>query len=180
MSLPKPFPEGSLEKLRAALKDARTKAEFQRVQCLWLRAALGLSGAQVATAIGWHPAAVARLQADYLRQGDAVLAGAGRGGRRRENLTRRAEQELLRKLRAEAAPSEVISSAAVHVAYEKAVGHPVGSSTVLRMLHRHGWTRHALVAMSAHSGSRRNAEGDAPKPRRGPLYQLRPDAEDAP
>ena len=72
MRTPKPLPEGSNEKLAMALKLAKTKGEFQRVQCLWLRASLGLSADKVATAIGWHAGSVRKLQARYLREGEAV------------------------------------------------------------------------------------------------------------
>jgi len=37
------LPEGALERLAEDLKQAKTKAEFQSVQCLWLRASLKLS-----------------------------------------------------------------------------------------------------------------------------------------
>ena len=43
MRPPRPFPEGSAERLEQALRQARSKAEFQRVQCVWLRAGLGLN-----------------------------------------------------------------------------------------------------------------------------------------
>ena len=65
MRPPRPFPEGTLERLQQGLKEARNKAEFQRVQCLWLRAALGLNANQVAQALGWRPTSVRRLQAQY-------------------------------------------------------------------------------------------------------------------
>ena len=55
MRIPKPIPEKAVARLGTALQKAKTKAEYQRVQCLWLRAALGLSSAQVAQAIGWRP-----------------------------------------------------------------------------------------------------------------------------
>jgi hypothetical protein len=55
------LPEGPLERLALDLKPAKTKAGFQRVQCLWLRASLQLSADQVATAIGWHPNSVRTL-----------------------------------------------------------------------------------------------------------------------
>ena len=53
MRKPKELPEGALERLAMDLKQAKTKAEFQSVQCLWLRASLKLSADQVAIAIGW-------------------------------------------------------------------------------------------------------------------------------
>jgi hypothetical protein len=40
MRKPKELPQGALERLAMALKQAKTKAEFQSVQCLWLRASL--------------------------------------------------------------------------------------------------------------------------------------------
>ena len=61
MRTPNPLPEGAHESLAMGLKRAKTKGDFQRVQCLWLRASLGLSADQVATAIGWHPGSVRRL-----------------------------------------------------------------------------------------------------------------------
>ena len=47
------FPKGASKQLNEALKQAKSKAEFQRIQCLWLRASLGLNADQVATALGW-------------------------------------------------------------------------------------------------------------------------------
>ncbi len=37
----RPLPEGTVERLAPLLKQALSKAEYQRVQCLWLRATLG-------------------------------------------------------------------------------------------------------------------------------------------
>ena len=71
------FPKDSPEKLRAALLKARTKGEFQRTQCLWLRVALKLKTSEVATALGWHVNSVRRSQARYLREGEAALKGPG-------------------------------------------------------------------------------------------------------
>jgi hypothetical protein len=41
MRPPRSFPEGTVERLEQALRGARSKAEFQRVQCVWLRVAQG-------------------------------------------------------------------------------------------------------------------------------------------
>ena len=74
MRKPKELPEGALESLATGLKQAKSKAEFQSVQCLWLRASLGLTADQVATAIGWHPNSVRKLQARYFKEGEAALS----------------------------------------------------------------------------------------------------------
>ena len=36
------------------LKEAKSKADYQRIQCVWRRAALGLRAAQIAMALGWQ------------------------------------------------------------------------------------------------------------------------------
>ena len=79
MRKPKELPEGALERLAEDLKQAKTKAEFQSVQCLWLRASLKLSADQVAIAIGWHPNSVRKLQARYFKEGEAALKRGGKG-----------------------------------------------------------------------------------------------------
>jgi hypothetical protein len=67
------LPEGALERLAIDLNQAKTKAEFQSVQCLWLRATLKLSADQVAIAIGWHRNSVRKLQARYFKEGESAL-----------------------------------------------------------------------------------------------------------
>jgi transposase len=141
------FPEGSHEKLKAALHGARTIDEYRRVLCIWLRA-VGLSGAQVAAALDMTTDAVHRFQARYFVEGhEAVLGGPGRGGRRREVLPYREEQKLFRRLRDEASPNRTLEFRTVRQAVEQAAGHPVSVSTVSKMLARHGWERHASVSI---------------------------------
>jgi DNA-directed RNA polymerase specialized sigma24 family protein len=73
MRTPQPFPDGTAERLAAMLKEANSKADYQRIQCVWLRAVLGLRAAQIATALGWQVGSVRQIHSDYLRQGEAVL-----------------------------------------------------------------------------------------------------------
>lgn len=137
----KAFPKGASQQLAQALKQAQSKAEFQRIQCLWLRDSLRLNADQVATAIGWQPTSVRRLQAQYLKQGGAVLQTVGRGGRRNQNLTVEQEQQLLAEFGPPAARAGLLEVSQIQSAYEKVVGHPVPKSTVYRMLARHGWRK---------------------------------------
>lgn len=135
------FPRESVEKLRVALRQAKKKSEYQRIQCLWLRASLGLSADQVATALGWLPTSVRRLQAQYLREGEAALRTVGRGGRRHQNLTLDEEQQLLQRFSSQAERGGMLEVSRFKQAYEEAVGHRVPKSTVYRMLARHGWRK---------------------------------------
>ena len=137
----KVFPKGASRRLAKALQEAGGKAEFQRIQCVWLRTALGLTADQVAAAIGWRPTSVRRLQAQYLREGDAVLEAVGRGGRRHQNLTVGQEQQLLTEFRGPVGQGGRLEVSRIHRAYEQAVEHRVPQSTVYRMLARHGWRK---------------------------------------
>ena len=87
MRTPTPFPEDSRESISKYLKRTKTKSEFQRVQCIWLRISLGLTAVRIAEAIGWHVDAVRHVQSQYLRKGEAALTVLAKGGRLRENLT---------------------------------------------------------------------------------------------
>src|SRR4030067_138043 len=141
MRTPKSMPEGVYENLAMDLKRAKTKGEFQRVQCLWLRASLGLPADQVATAIGWHPGSVRKLQARYLREGEAVLKGTGRGGRYYQNLTLEEERRLLQEFLAQSEKGGILEVSRVQAAYEQVLGRKVPKSTIYRMLARHGWRK---------------------------------------
>ena len=141
MRTPKPLPEAALIGLPLELKRAKTKAEFQRVQCIWLRAALGLSSKQVATAIGWYPSSVRRVQSRYLKEGEVSLKREGRGGRRRQNLTLQQEEELLKEFLPLSGQGGMLEVSRINAAYERAVGRKVPKSTVYRMLARHGWRK---------------------------------------
>lgn len=178
MSAKRPFPDGSTEKLKAAMKKARTKDEYRRVLCLWLRKALGLNAEQVATALTWSVAHVRFVQARYLRMGETAFELAGRGGRRRELLKVHDERKLLRRLREEAWPNSVLEFRAVHQAVEQAAGRPVDPTVVSRILARHGWGRRADVTV----GTSKVPPGVSlytPSPHRtGVWYMLRDDTEE--
>ena len=75
------MPEGAIERLTPLLQGARSKAEYQRVQCVWLRATLGLSSSQIAQALGWQASSVRHVQARYLREGEDTLRDKPHGGR---------------------------------------------------------------------------------------------------
>jgi transposase len=135
------FPEGAVERLAVLLEQAPTKAEYQRVQAVWLRAALGLGAPQIAQALGWQAQSVRQVHSEYFRHGEAVLHDKPKGGRHHENLTRQQEQELLAPFLAQAQAGGVLVVAPVQAAYEQAVGRPVHASVVYRALHRQGWRK---------------------------------------
>ncbi|MBI3090871.1 MAG: winged helix-turn-helix domain-containing protein [Candidatus Tectomicrobia bacterium] len=170
MRRPQPLPEGAAARLRTLLQQARGKGAFQRVQCVWLRAALGLSAAAVALALGWHPSSVRRLQARYLKEGEGCLGVGQRGGRRHENLSVAQEAQLLAGFLATADEGGLLEVSAVQAAYEAAVGHPVPKSTVYRLLARHGWRklaprpRHPKADAGRQQAFKKTSPGSSPAP----------------
>jgi transposase len=141
MRTPRPLPEGAAERLAAMLKGAKHKAEYQRIQCVWLRAALGLRAAQIAVALGWQVGSVRQVHSDYLRQGEAALWNKSSGGRHHQHLTVEQEKELLLPFLQQAETGGVLVVAPVQAAYEAVVGRPVHHSVVYRALHRQGWRK---------------------------------------
>lgn len=140
MRPPKPIPSGTTDRLRALLRGAKTKAEFQTIQCVWLRARLNLPARDVAEAIGWHPSSVRRVQSLFLKEGEEALKRVGRGGgRRHENLTLEQETGLLAPFLEKMKSGEDFPVKEVKAIYEKTLGREVPKSTIYRMLSRHGW-----------------------------------------
>lgn len=141
MRKPAPLPTGSKESLEQLLKKVKTKTQFQRVQCLWLRASLGLSSHDVAIAIGWNASSVRHLQALFLKEGEAVLQASKRGGRYRANITTDEENSFLASFLEKSVRGEILVVSEIKSAYEKIVGHAVPKSTIYRILARHGWRK---------------------------------------
>jgi transposase len=136
-----PFPAEAAARLAPLLSQIKTKAVYQRFQCVWLRATLGLSALQIAQALGWRPQSVRQLHSDYARAGEAVLWGKPHGGRRHAHFTAEEEKALLVPFLEQAQAGGVLVVAPVQAAYEKALGRPVHSSVVYRALHRQGWRK---------------------------------------
>ena len=123
------------------LRRTKTKADYQRVQCIWLRAVFGLSSDQVGLAVGFSPSTVKKLWPQYFSEGQEVLIGQGRGGRRRANLSLEEEEKLLVDFFDKANRGEVLVVNEVKAVCEGAVGHRVPKSTAYRMIARHGWRK---------------------------------------
>lgn len=126
----------------------RSKADHERVLCVWLRESLGLHSGDIATALGWQPSSVRRVQARYRQHGAAALLGVGRGGRRHALLSVDQETRLLAAFASVAGEGGVTEAGRVRRACEAAVGHAMLKSTVYRLLARHGWRK--LVPRGRH------------------------------
>jgi transposase len=141
MRPPRPITKDQEDSLKQLLKKTKTKADFRRVQCLWLRARFGLSSYEVSDAVSWSSGAVRRIQASYFKEGESSLIRIGRGGRRNENLRVSEESEFLSSFLDKAKAGHILVISEIKAAYEKKIGHKVPKSTVYRMLTRNGWRK---------------------------------------
>jgi transposase len=137
----KPFPLEAVENLNVLQKEAKSIAEFRRIQCVWLRAALNLPVEVIAQATGLSKATVRCYHSRYLSQGEAALRGPGKGGDRHRNLSVSEEDRLLQSFLKDAKRGGILEVGRIKAAYEEAVGRVVPKSTVYRMLARHGWRK---------------------------------------
>ena len=137
----RPISEHAKRSLKELLNKTKAKADFQRVQCIWLRATLGMPSDQVALAVGLSPATVKKLWSQYFSGGEEILIGRGRGGRRRANLSLEEEETILAHFFEKAKNGGVLVVNEIKAVYEEAIGRTVPKSTVYRMLARHGWRK---------------------------------------
>ncbi len=137
----RPLPDGAKEELFALLKEAKSKGDFQRIQCLWLRSSLNLPAADIAMAIGWKAGSVRQVQSRYFKEGESALRGVGRGGRRNRYLTWEEEETFLRGFVERASRGGILVVSEVKAAFEARIGRSVPKSTVYRLLARHGWRK---------------------------------------
>lgn len=133
--------EPTVGRLAERLKRARSHAEYQRIQCVLIRATLGSSASQIAQLLGWSTATVHVMHSRWAKQGDTVFELRGRGGRRHQYLTPEQEQQLLAPFVARADAGGMLTVSEIQQAYERQLGKTVAPSTVYRLLDRHGWRK---------------------------------------
>lgn len=157
----------TVEALKARLKQARTIAEFQRIQCVLMRAATDCSAGQIAQVLGWATATVHITHSRWAREGDSFFELKGKGGRRSQNLSVEEEAEVLAPFVEQAAAGNVLKAAAIQAAYEARLGRAVPNSTIYRLLERHGWRklmprpRHPRADVTARGAFKKSSAGSS-------------------
>ncbi len=131
----------TVTRLAERLKQASTHAEYQRIQCVLIRATLGSSAAEIAQLLGWSTATVHVMHSRWAKEGDAIFEVHRRGGRRHQHLSIEEEQTLLSPFVDRAKAGGMLTVAEIQQAYEEQTGRQVAPSTVYRLLDRHGWRK---------------------------------------
>jgi len=156
-------------RLAERLKQAGSHAEYQRIQCLLIRATLGSSAAQIAQLLGWSTATVHVLHSRWAKEGDAIFDLRGRGGRRHQYLSPEQELELLAPFVERAQAGGMLTVAEILQAYEERSGKTVAPSTIYRLLERHGWRkvvprpRHPKADVAAQAAFKKTAPRGTPR-----------------
>lgn len=133
--------KATVARLADRLKRASSHAEYQRIQCVLIRATLGSSAAQIAQLLGWSTATVHVLHSRWAKEGDAIFELRGRGGRRHQHLSADQELQLLAPFVERAQAGGMLNVAEIQHAYQQQAGKSVAPSTVYRLLDRHGWRK---------------------------------------
>jgi len=157
----------TIARLAERLKRAQSHSEYQRIQCVLIRATLGSSACEIAQLLGWSRATVHVIHSRWAKEGEAIFELRARGGRRHQHLTPEQEAQVLAPFVAQANAGGMLKVAEIQQAYEKQVGKSVAPSTIYRLLERHGWRK--VVPRPRHPKANRAGQAafkkTAPNPR---------------
>jgi transposase len=131
--------EGMAE-LASLIKEVSSAADIKRLQCVYFRGK-GLDAATISELVGyslWH---VKLVWTQYFKEGAKSLLTKPRGGRRRENMSREEEAELLAMHSENAKEGKLLKIAPLHQSLCKKLGREVALSSAYRLAHRHGWRK---------------------------------------
>lgn len=131
----------TINALAERLKKAEGKPEFQRIQCILLRATLGASAENIAQVVGWTSGTVRVMHSRYAKEGDVFFDITHRGGRHRQNMSEAQEAAFLAPFFDRAMAGGILVASEIKHAYEAILGREVAESTVYRMLARNGWRK---------------------------------------
>ena len=133
------FTREQCAEIQAARKINRDKRIDKRLRVLELRGE-GNSLKEISTATGYAISHISNLIRLYAEEGLEAVAGNHYQGNRR-NMSIEEEAELLNRFQKQAEQGQMLDTRVIADAYEKAVGHPIGSSQIYRVLRRHEWRK---------------------------------------
>lgn len=166
-----PGDKPTIARLADRLKRAQSHSEYQRIQCVLIRATLGSSAAEIAQLLGWSTATVHVLHSRWAKEGDALFDVRARGGRRHQHLSAEQEAEVLVPFVERARAGGVLKVAEIQQAYERHAGVAVAPSTIYRLLDRHGWRkvvprpRHPKADVAAQAALKKTPPSGTPRGR---------------
>lgn len=154
-----------IDVLAEQLKRAKGRPEFQRIQCVLIRATLGSSASEIARILGWSRATVHVIHSRWAKEGEAIFDLKPKGGRRHSYLTPEEEAAFLCPFLSKASAGGVLNALEIKAAFEARIGKAVHKTTIYRMLERGGWRQ--VVPRPRHPKSDPAAQAAFKKTRNG-------------
>ena len=133
------FTEGEIQELTNAAKGNKRKDVDRRLRALLMRAE-GKTLSEVVQTTGYSISNITRLVRVYREDGLAAIIENHYGGNHR-NMSYEEETELLRQFEKKAEAGQMVEVSEIEAAYQKAVGHSIGTGQIYNVLHRHGWRK---------------------------------------
>jgi transposase len=137
------LPHLSAEEIKEKIAMASTPRRQQKWLIVYNALVSPRPAAEIAEHTATHIRTVHQVISDYNRFGAAAIETPPHGGRRHEYLSEDQERDFLAPFTQPAEHGELTTVGQIHRAFEERVGRPVHSSTIYRLLHRHGWRKMA-------------------------------------
>ncbi len=159
----------TVQRLAERLKRAESHSEYQRIQCVLIRATLGSTAKEIAQLLGWSVATAHVMHSRWAKEGEAIFEVHGRGGRHHQHLTAEQEQEVLAPFVQRAQAGGMLTVAEIQQAYRQRTGKDVARSTIYRLLERHGWRkviprpRHPKADVAAQGALKKTSSSGTPR-----------------
>jgi transposase len=145
-----------INEIKTAMENTRDKSEYRRLQCIYLGDTMPeMTAKDIAKATLYSEDGVKKIHATFRETGMESIKDK-RGGRHRENLTLKQEEELLEKFDDESASGKLVETSRIKVEYEKQLGRKVNKTVIYRMLDRHGFRK--IVPYKRHPKANREEQ----------------------
>jgi len=130
-----------INEIKTAMESTKSKAEFRRLQCIYLGDTMpDMTARDIGKITLYSESNVKKIHSAFRKTGMESIKEK-RGGRYRENLTLKQEEELLIKFEEESASGKLVEISKIKVEYEKQLGETVDKTVIYRMLDRHGFRK---------------------------------------
>ena len=139
MAMGRRFEHYQKHEIRAALKKCKDTKALKRLQALDMRSR-SKSNREISEALGFHEQHITVLVTRYFNEGlIAILKDKRTTNNRRMGFE--TEEQFLEQFCELAEAGQLVTVESIQKAFEETTGRPVDSSSIYRLLARHGWRK---------------------------------------
>jgi hypothetical protein len=133
------FTDEERQEIKKARRKNRNTNVEKRLEVLEMRAE-GKRNKEISEKTGFHTQYITVLVSRYKSNGLSSITENHYHGNHR-NLSYKEEEAVLEPFREAAEAGKMVSVRDIEAAYQKAVGHSIGTGQIYYVLHRHGWRK---------------------------------------